>query len=168
MTTATERGPGTPAPASASAVPAPRRTVEVWVTGAGMALSTLFLGAFTLVINRLDEAEFSTTLYPEMQRIGLDLAAGGVTADAYDAARTLSAWFGCTLMVVLFLGITGIFMARRRPGRRSVGWFFFAAGLVCLLGSQLLLYPVAFLFFVGAGMFALRRPDPSSDTGSTR
>jgi hypothetical protein len=145
-----------------------RRAAEVWVAGAGMALSTLFLGAFTLVLNRIDEAEFAGTLYPEMRRIGLDLAAGGAPGDAYDAARTLAAWFGCTLMVVLLLGIAGSYVARRRPGRRSTGWFFAATGLVCLVGSQLLLYPVAFLFFVSAGMFALRRPVPRPDTGSTR
>ena len=159
-------GPGRARPAQAE--PAVRRTAEVWVAVAGMILSALFLGAFTLVLNRLDADEFSTTLYPEMQRIGLDLTAGGVASDAYDAARTLAAWFGFTLMVVLLLGIAGIYVARRRPRRRTTGWFFAAMGLVCLVGSQLILYPVAFLFFVSAGMFALRRPEPPPDPGSTR
>lgn len=158
MATATER-------VTAPAEPALRRTVEVWSAVAGMALSTVFLGAFTVVMNRLDRAEFAATLYPEMQRIGLDLTASGVAGDPYDAARTLAAWFGFTLMVVLLLGITGIFVARRRPGRRSTGWFFATAGLVCLVGSQLVLYPVAFLFFAGAGLFALRRPDRRPDRG---
>jgi hypothetical protein len=144
------------------------RTAEVWLAGIGMVLSTLFLGAFTLVMNQLDEEGFLATLYPEMQRAGLDLTAGGATGGAYDAARTLAAWFGLTLMVVLLLGITGIFVARRRPGRRTGGAFFAAAGLVCLVGSQLVLYPVAFLYFVSAGMFALRRPDRQPDLGSTR
>ncbi|WP_454860165.1 DUF4064 domain-containing protein [Promicromonospora soli] len=161
--TATDRMPAPPVPA-----PTLRRTAEVWLAGAGMVLSTLFLGAFTLVVNRIDEGEFAATLYPEMRRIGLDPAAGGAAADAYDAARTLAAWFGVTLMVVLLLGITGVFVARRRPGRRTAGWFFAAAGLVCLVGSQLILYPVAFLFFAGAGLFALRRPAGRPDVGSTR
>lgn len=154
--------------AAAPAEPALRRTAEVWSAGIGMALSTVFLGAFALVMNRIDEAEFVTTLHPEMQRIGMDLTASGVAGDPYDAARTLAAWFGFTLMAVLLVGITGIFVARRRPGRRSTGWFFAIAGLVCLVGSQLVLYPVAFLFFVSAGLFALRRPDRRPDPGSTR
>ena len=33
---------------------------------------------------------------------------------------------------------------------------FLAAGAVCLLGSQLILYPVAFLFFAAAALFVLR------------
>jgi hypothetical protein len=159
-------------PAAAPAEPVLRRTVEVWSAVAGMALSTVFLGAFTVVMNRLDREEFATTLYPEMRRVGLDLTASGVAGDPYAAARTLAAWFGCTLMVVLLAGITGIFVARRRPGRRSTGWFFAVAGLVCLVGSQLVLYPVAFLFFASAGLFALRRPDwrpdRRPDPGSTR
>lgn len=154
--------------AAAPAEPALRRTAETWLAGAGMALSTVFLGAFALVMNRIDEAEFVTTLHPEMQRIGMDLTASGVAGDPYDAARTLAAWFGFTLMAVLLVGITGIFVARRRPGRRTTGWFFAIAGLVCLVGSQLVLYPVAFLFFVSAGLFALRRPDRRPDPGSTR
>jgi hypothetical protein len=164
MATATDRIPVASVPAASVM----RRTAEVWVAGTGMVLSTLFLGAFTLVMNQLDEEGFLATLYPEMQRAGLDLTAGGATGDAYDAARTLAAWFGLTLMVVLLLGITGIFVARRRPGRRTAGAFFAAAGLVCLVGSQLVLYPVAFLFFVSAGMFALRRTDRQPDLGSTR
>ncbi|MFD2027857.1 hypothetical protein [Promicromonospora aerolata] len=169
--TTTDRVTARPVPArSAPAVAesSPRRTVEIWAAGTGMVLSTLFLGAFTLVLNRIGEAEFASTLYPEMQRIGLDLTAGGVPGDAYDAARALAAWFGCTLMAVLLLGVVGIFVARRRPGSRTAGWFFAATGLVCLVGSQLVLYPVAFLFFVSAAMFALRRPDPRPDPGSTR
>lgn len=157
--------------ATSPPAPAPGRTAEVWLAGVGMVLSTVFLGAYTVVMNRLDRAEFATTLYPEMQRIGLDLTASGVAADPYDAARTLAAWFGVTLMVVLLLGVTGIFVAGRRPGRRATGWFFAIAGLVCLVGSQLVLYPVAFLFFVSTGLFALRRPDRPDrrlDPGSTR
>lgn len=161
---ATDRIPAAPVPG----VPLVRRTAEVWVAGTGMVLSTLFLGSFALVMNRLDEDGFSTTLYPEMQRIGLDLTAGAAAGDPYEAARTLAAWFGLTLMAVLLLGITGIFVARRRPGRRTAGAFFAVTGLVCLVGSQLVLYPVAFLFFVSAGMFALRRPDLPPDVGSTR
>jgi hypothetical protein len=167
--TATDRAlAASAAAASDPAAPAFRRTAEVWVAGAGVVLSALFLGAFSLVMNRLDEDEFSATLYPEMQRIGLDLTAGGAAGDAYDAARTLAAWFGVTLMAVLLLGITGVFVARRRPGRRTAGWLLAATGLVCLVGSQLVLYPVAFLFFVSAAMFALRRPDERPDVGRTR
>src|SRR5699024_6648486 len=49
-----------------------------------------------------------------------------------------------------------LFLARPRPWRRGAGWGAAAAGLACLLGSQLIVSPAAFLFFVAAGFFALR------------
>src|SRR5699024_11626996 len=82
------------------------------------------------------------------------------SAEAYQLGRTLAAWFGVTLIVLLLLSVIGLFFTRRRPWRRSSGWWFLAAGLVCLLGSQLILFPVAFVCFVAAGCFALR---PISD-----
>jgi hypothetical protein len=152
-------------------VPAVRRTAETCLAVAGMVASAVFLGGFALVMNRTDEGTFLDELYPAMTDAGITVA----STDAYDAARTLAAWFGFTLVVVLLVSAVGIYVARRRPARRTTGWWFLAAGLVCLFGSQLVLYPIAFLFFVAAGLFALRRtdptvgqtPDPTSETGST-
>jgi hypothetical protein len=143
-----------------------RRRVEAGLAVAGMILSTVLLGGFTLVMNRVDEAEFLDFLYPELRGVGVDLAPD----QAYEAARTLGAWFGFTLMVVLLLGAVGVYVAGRRPARRATGWWFLGAGLVLLVGSQLLLYPIAFLFFLSAGLFALRKPEhlPDPEHGSTR
>ncbi|MCA5892966.1 hypothetical protein LEP48_06310 [Isoptericola sp. NEAU-Y5] len=147
------------------AAPPVRRTVESWLAVAGMVVSTVFLGGFAVVMNRVDEAQFLATLYPELRAVGIDLP----RAEAYQAAATLGAWFGFTLVTVLLLGAIGLYVAGRRPARRATGWWFAAAGLVCLVGSQLVLYPVAFLFFCGAGLFALRAvPDRLPEHGSKR
>ena len=160
-----ERVPETARPGAAPAEPAPtiRRTAETWVAVAGMVTSAVLLGGFALVMNRADEQTFLDAVYPAMTDAGMRLE----SADAYDAARTLAAWFGLTLVVVLLVAAAGIYVAHRRPARRSTGWWFLGAGLVCLFGSQLVLYPIAFLFFVAAGLFAVRRADPTSETGST-
>lgn len=128
------------------------RRAEVWAAGIGMALSTLFLGGFTLVMNTFDEASFSDSGLGDL----LGLGEGVSAAEAYQLAATLGSWFGFTLLAVLLLGAIGTIATRRRPQLRRHGWWFAAAGLVCLLGSQLILYPVAFAFFVCAGLFALR------------
>lgn len=148
------------------AAPAVRRRVEIGLAVAGMILSTVLLGGFTVVMNRVDEAEFLDSLYPELRGVGVDLS----REQAFEAARTLGAWFGFTLVVVLLLSAVGVYVAGQRPARRATGWWFLGAGLVCLVGSQLLLYPIAFLFFLSAGMFALRKPDylPDPEHGSTR
>lgn len=139
------------------AAPLPRRRAEVGLALAGLAVGGVILGGFSLVMNRIDERDFRETLYPEMEAAGFDLSVAG---DPYEVARTFGAWFGLTLLVLLAVCAVGILLARRRPRRRSTGWVFAAAGLVCLVGSQFVLYPVAFLFFLGAGLFALRRIDP--------
>lgn len=147
-----------PAPAHDLERPHVPRRAEQWIAIASMAASLLLLGGFTLVINSLDEASFADSGLAQPLGLGSDVT----PAQAYEFASTLAAWFGFTLIAVLLLGTVGLLGARRRPWRRSTGWWFVAAGLVCLLGSQLILYPVAFGFFVTAGLFALRPVHPRS------
>lgn len=128
------------------------RRAEVWCAAVGMVAATALLGGFTLVMNGLDEQTFATSGMPELLGLG-ELN----DAQAYNLASTLAAWFGFTLVAVLLLAAVGVLVARGRPWRRTAGWWFLAAGLVCLFGSQMILYPVAFIFFVCAGLFALRR-----------
>lgn len=132
--------------------PTVRRTVELWLVGIGLVLSLVSLGGFTLVMNQADQSTFESAIMPTL--VGPD--SGMSTAEAYELGRTLAAWFGITLITMLLLSVAGTFFARRRPWRRSSGWWFLAVGLVCLVGSQLILFPVAFVFFVAAGFFALR------------
>jgi predicted PurR-regulated permease PerM len=129
-----------------------RRTVEVSICAAGMVLSLLFLGGFALVVNRTDRADLESTLVPLLFREDTSMT----TDQLYEVTATLGAWFAVTLVLTLLLGAVGIFFARRRPTRKRNGWWIFAAGLVCLLGSQLIAFPIAFVFFVSAGVFALR------------
>lgn len=154
MTTMAERSPRT-APAEPPQV---SRTAEQVLAVLGMVASTILLGGFTIVMNGLDEQQFAASGLPEL----LGLAPATSAAEAYHLASTLAAWFGFTLIAVLLLAAVGLLATRRRPWRRVTGWWFLAAGLVCLLGSQLLLYPVAFAFFLTAGLFALRPLEPRS------
>lgn len=130
----------------------PRRTAELLLAGLGVLLSLLTMGGFTLVMNAVELSEFEAVIMPAL----LGDSTGLPVDRAYEMARTLSAWFGVSLVVLLLLSAAGIALARSRPHRRSAGWWFLAAGLVCLLGSQLILFPIAFLFFASAGLFALR------------
>lgn len=138
---------------SMSTGPAPRRisrTPEKWIAGIGLGLATVLQGGFTYVMNRVEPEAFAEALGPAMESSGLG------TADGYEAASTLAAWFGFSLVLVLGLSALGFFFATRRPNRKSTGGWFLAAGLVCLLGTQLVLYPVAFFFFLAAAFFAVR------------
>lgn len=145
---------GHPSRSAEEAAPRVFRTVELWLVGIGMVLSFLGLGGFALVMNRIDMTTFEQVVMPAL--VGAEAESGVGVAEAHELARTLAAWFSVTLIAVLLLSAIGWFLARRRPWRRIAGWWILAAGLACLLGSQLILFPVAFIFFVAAGFFALR------------
>lgn len=132
--------------------PAPvRRTAELALVAVGILLSILTMGGFTLVMREIDMATFQEVVMPALLGGG-DLP----VAQAHEMASTLAAWFGISLVLLLLLSAAGIAYLRGRPHRRTAGAWFLGAGLVCLVGSQLLLFPVAFLFFLAAGLFALR------------
>lgn len=118
----------------------------------GMTAALIAQGGYTLVMNRIDQATFESVVMPSL--IGESSGLSG--AEARVLGDTLAAWFGVSLIVLLLLATIGIAHTRARPSRRAPGWWFLASGLVCLLGSQLILYPVAFLFFAAAALFALR------------
>ncbi|MBD5785405.1 hypothetical protein IF650_04355 [Cellulosimicrobium terreum] len=154
MSTTTER-PVVPAPTT-PATPAVRRTWEIGLAVTGLVLSTVLLGGFAAVMNGLDEQTFRRDVLPAMTDAGIVLG----TAAPYEAARTAAAWFGFTLVAVLATGAAGVYVAWQRPRCKVPGVLLLVAGLTCLLGSQLVLHPVAFLFFVAAALFALRNVPP--------
>lgn len=154
MTAMADRAERTEVEAERVLVP---RTAEQVLGVLAMVVSAVFLGGFTLVMNGLDEASFTSSGLADL--LGLQEAGA---AEAYHVASTLAAWFGFTLVAVLLLAAVGLMATRSRPWRRRTGWWFAAAGVVCLLGSQLIGYPFAFIFFLTAGLFALRPVEPRS------
>ncbi|UVY84964.1 hypothetical protein NLU66_05010 [Brachybacterium sp. NBEC-018] len=139
--------------AAATAAPVRgRRTLEIVLVGLGIIAAVVTMGGFTLVMNQVDQATFEAVVMPAL--LGGDTALDPLAAR--EAGDTLAAWFGVSLVLLLLLSAAGIALARSRPWRRTPAWWFLAAGLVCLLGSQLVLYPVAFLFLLAAALVALR------------
>lgn len=129
-----------------------RRTAEHVLLGAGLLAALVIMGGYTVVINQMDQTTFTEIVAPAL--IGAD--AGLSAEEAYQMGRTLAAWFGVSLVVMLLLSAAGIAHARLRPHRRTPTWWFLATGVICLLGSQLILFPIAFVFFLVAGLYALR------------
>ena len=149
----------TPREQDAAAAPF-RRRIELIIAGIGLAASAVFQGGFAFVIVRSDDETLYTEVLPALREAGIEVS----DADASVALNTLAAWFGFSFILVALLCAIGFFFALHRPRRRSTLWWFVGAGLACLLGTQLVLYPVAFLFFLSAALFAVRKPTPRSST----
>lgn len=135
-----------------------RRRIELIIAAVGFAAAAVLQGGFALVISRADSAALQDSVLPALHAAGLDIP----DADAYTVLNTLAGWFGFSLILIALLCAVGWFFATYRPRRRSTGWWFAGAGLACLFGTQLVLYPVAFLFFLSAALFAVRTPNPGS------
>ncbi|KJL47186.1 hypothetical protein RS84_01975 [Microbacterium hydrocarbonoxydans] len=142
------------------AVVAFRRRAELVIAGIGLAGSAVLQGGFALVIARSDDAALQATILPALRSAGLELDG----ARAHVVLNTLAAWFGFSFIVVALCTAIGFFFARLRPRRRATGWWFLAAGLACLFGTQFVLYPVAFFFLLSAALFAVRTPTPRSSS----
>ncbi|MFT4260309.1 hypothetical protein [Microbacterium sp.] len=137
-----------------------RRRAELIIAGIGLAASATLQGGFALVVARSDDDALESTILPALRSAGLDPTG----ADLHIALNTLAAWFGFSFIMVALCTAIGVFFARLRPRRRATGWWFLAAGLACLLGTQFVLYPVAFFFFLAAALFAVRTPTPRSSS----
>lgn len=135
-----------------------RRRIELTIAGVGLAAAAVLQGGFTFVITRSDDETLRSSILPALREAGMEIA----DAEAHVVLNTLAAWFGFSLAVVALLSAVGFFFAVHAPRRRSTGWWFLGAGLACLLGTQFVLYPVAFFLFLAAALFAVRTPPPRS------
>ncbi|WP_071131883.1 DUF4064 domain-containing protein [Enterococcus timonensis] len=119
----------------------------------GAAAVLLFLGGFTVVTNGLEEATFAEK-YADTFATLID---GLGVEEGLTVLKTLGAWFGVTVFIVLILVALATFFIHHNRYPKIAGLFYLLAGLVTLFGSQLVAYPLAFIFFVVAALCFLRK-----------
>ena len=106
-----------------------------WSGWIGMVLALVFMGGFSLAINQM-------------------------TAEAALAQfQTLGAWFGFTLLALLILVSVATMLVRYRNYRKQSCAIYFLTGVVTLIGSQMIAFPIAFCFFLAAGFCFLHHDD---------
>lgn len=114
-------------------------------------LTLFFLGGFAVISNHLTLAQYQTTIKPIFHESLQQLT----DQEAVTLFQTLGAWFAVTLMLVLIL--TAIAWPLLKAHRKIAGGLLLAAGVVTLLGSQLVAFPVAFFFFLAGGLAFIRK-----------
>lgn len=131
-----------------------KQSIEQWLGWIGMGLSIVFLGGFTLVINQMTVDQFSDLFSEVFPSIFSQMT----DEDAFVQFQTLGAWFGFTLLLLIVLIVVANFLITYRNYRKPAAGVFVLAGLSCLIGTQYLAFPIAFLFFAAAALCVVRKP----------
>ncbi|UJF15668.1 hypothetical protein LZ578_00180 [Jeotgalibaca sp. MA1X17-3] len=128
-----------------------------WEKGIGITgalLVVIFLGGFAVTINQINMADFQDTIVP----IFKDVIPNIETAEGLESMKTLGAWFSVTVFLTIIMVALGTLFVTRNKYPKRAAIFYGLAGLVVLIGSQLIAFPLAFIFFVVAGLCMWRQP----------
>lgn len=130
-----------------------KRKWEAIIGIAGVLLCVIFLGGFSLTITSMEESTYEATVFPILQE--------GVSkeyiSESFEAMKALAIWFGVTLLIVVILfALAALSIWRNRYPKRGAVIFTFA-GLATLIGTQFIAFPIAFLFFIAAGLCLFRK-----------
>ncbi|MDP4097838.1 hypothetical protein OIN60_13765 [Paenibacillus sp. P96] len=128
------------------------RKWEIGICWFASVLSAVFIGGFSVVILQMPQGTFETTLFPLLR----ESDSGLILQESYEGMRTLGAWFGMTVMVVLVLAILAGLCAARISRLIVASICYVLAGLCLLLGTQYLGFPLAFCYFVAAALCVIR------------
>lgn len=129
------------------------RKLESTIGLVGSVLVVILLGGFSVTILRVDIQEFQTIIAPVFEGAMPDIH----SKTGFENMKTLGAWFGITTFLTLILSALGNFFISANKAPKKATLLYIAAGLVVLIGSQLIAYPLAFIFFVAASFSLLRK-----------
>jgi hypothetical protein len=130
-----------------------QRKWETMIGMAGALLCLIFLGGFSVTILTMDVKTFEETVYPVLQA---DAAKSRIT-ESFEAAKTLAVWFGVTMLAVLVLSAIATLFIRKNKNPKAAAVFYTLAGLTALAGTQMIAFPLAFLFFLTAALSLFRK-----------
>lgn len=131
------------------------RRLEKNIALIGAVLVLIFLGGFSITIMNIDQANYQSVIVPIFEESMPNVS----TAEGLEGMQTLAAWFGATAFLTLILvAVANLFVTNNKyPKRAAV--FYGLTGLLVLFGSQLIAYPLAFIFFVVMGFCLLRKEE---------
>jgi phosphoglycerol transferase MdoB-like AlkP superfamily enzyme len=130
-----------------------KRKWEVIIGIAGMILCVIFLGGFSLTITSMEESTYTTTVFPILQ----EGVSEEYVSESFEAVKALATWFGVTLLIVFILVAFAALSIWRNKYPKRGAVLFICAGLVTLMGTQFIAFPIAFLFFIAAGLCLFRK-----------
>ncbi|MGD6843488.1 hypothetical protein ACQCVH_13330 [Bacillus infantis] len=130
-----------------------KRKWETMIAMAGALLCLIFLGGFSMTILTMDEVTFEEAVYPVLQTD----AAKPRVSESYEAVKTLAVWFGVTMIAVLVFTAIATLFIRKNKNPKAAAVFYTLAGLTALAGTQMIAFPLAFIFFLAAALCLFRK-----------
>ena len=130
-----------------------KRKWEVIIGLAGVILCVILLGGFSLTITSMEEKTFAETVFPILQ----EGVSENYISESFLAVKALAVWFGVTLLIVLSLILPATVCIWRNRYPKWAASLYLAAGLTTLIGTQLIAFPLAFLFFIAASLCLFRK-----------
>jgi len=130
-----------------------KRRWEVIIGIIGLVLCLIFLGGFSLTITSMDESTFRNSVYPIMQ----GSSNMNDQTESFEAMKTFGVWCGISLLVVFTFVIVATLLVWKDTHPKWASLLYLFAGACTLMGTQLVAFPLAFIFFVVAGLCMFRK-----------
>src|SRR5699024_2998291 len=124
------------------------RKIKLWISGITAAFVTIFLGGFSVIVNKMTVEQYREVFLPIFADALEDLS----DQEGLLMFKTLGSWFAFTVIAVLILVFIANLFLRNQRFWIGAGIGYILAGVVTLLGSQLIAYVLAFPFFVTGGL----------------
>ncbi|MBU5595085.1 hypothetical protein KQI76_07890 [Amphibacillus sp. MSJ-3] len=124
------------------------RKVKLWISGITAAIITVFLGCFSIIVNKMTVEQYRKVFLPIFDDVLKHLS----DQEGLLMFKTLGSWFAFTVITMLILVFISNLFLRNQRYWIGAGIGYILAGLVTLLGSQLIAFVLAFPFFVTGGL----------------
>lgn len=123
------------------------RKAETIIGLIGGGLSLIIFGLFSVTIYNMDDLQtFETSIYPLLP----ENDSFSNPAEAFELLRQAATWLGVFLfLMTITLALATVFIYKNgRP--KIAGVLYIITGILQLIGTQGIGFPIAFLFFVAA------------------
>lgn len=130
-----------------------KRKWDLYAGTLGGVLALLFIGGFAVTIRKLSVAEF--------QKIYQEIAATEVAATSIiEIQKQMNQWaaYLAIVLVISFGGlITALALSKLSKYLLVAAILYSLSGLLLLIGTQFIAYPITFFYFLAGGLVGYRR-----------
>lgn len=123
-----------------------KRRWDMIVASVGGILTLLFIGGIAVTMRVMDVSDFESIYNSLFSENGKDIN------ETFKMLQSLTALFSVALFLSLFFLMLALVFSWRGRYRYVPSILYGIAGLILLIGTQFIAYPLAFFFFLASGI----------------